>query len=55
MQQSLFSPEPTMETRLMEALQSAEQRWRTLAGTAVIAAGVGVLLGLVSLAVALLR
>lgn len=55
MQQSLFTPEQSTEARLMEVVQGAEQRWRSVAVTAVAAAGVSILVGLVALAVALLR
>src|SRR5512141_3225412 len=45
MQQSLFGePEQSTEHRLMEAIQSAEQRWTTTARAALVIGGVGVVI-----------
>jgi len=56
MQQSLFATEQqTAEQRLMHAVQSAEERWRTTALAALVTGGIGVLLALIALTTALLR
>jgi AAA+ superfamily predicted ATPase len=55
MHQSLFTPEQSMESRLMEAIAGAEQRWRSVALTAVAVGGIAALLGLISLVVTLAR
>ncbi|HXV18135.1 MAG TPA: ATP-binding protein [Gemmatimonadaceae bacterium] len=55
MNQSLFTPEQSMESRLMEAVAGAEQRWRSVALTAVAVGGIAALLGLISLVVTLAR
>ena len=51
----LFTPEQSMESRLMEAITGAEQRWRSVALTAVAVGGIAALLGLISLVVTLAR
>jgi SpoVK/Ycf46/Vps4 family AAA+-type ATPase len=56
MQQSLFGEgEQSSEDRLMHAVEAAELRWRKTAQAAIILAGVGALLGLIGLIVALVR
>jgi SpoVK/Ycf46/Vps4 family AAA+-type ATPase len=56
MSQSLFSDkEETPEHRLMKAVESAEQRWRSVAMSALVIAGLGTLLGIIALTVAVVR
>jgi SpoVK/Ycf46/Vps4 family AAA+-type ATPase len=55
MQQSLFGEEQSSEQRLMEAIQTAEERWRISARAAFLIGGIGVLLSLAALLIALLR
>jgi hypothetical protein len=55
MQQSLFGEEESSEDRLMRAMEAAELRWRKTTQAAVIIAGIGALLGLIALIVALIR
>ena len=55
MQQSLFGEEQSSEDRLMHAMEAAEMRWRKAVQVAVVLAGVGAILGLIGLVVALVR
>jgi SpoVK/Ycf46/Vps4 family AAA+-type ATPase len=56
MSQSLFADkEETPEHRLMKAVESAEQRWRSVAMSALVIAGLGTLLGIIALTVAVVR
>jgi SpoVK/Ycf46/Vps4 family AAA+-type ATPase len=56
MQQSLFGEgEQSSEDRLMHAMEAAELRWRKALQVAVVLAGVGALLGLIGMVVALVR
>lgn len=56
MQQSLFGEEPeTADDRLMRAIEAAELRWRKTGQAAIAIGGVGVILGVIAMIVALLR
>lgn len=56
MQQSLFGEgEQSSDDRLMRAVEAAELRWRKTAETAIVLAGLGVVLGLIAVVVALMR
>lgn len=56
MQQSLFDDGgPTADDRLMQAVQAAEMRWRSIALAAITAAGFGIVLALIALGVAITR
>lgn len=56
MQQSLFGEgEQSSDNRLMRAIEAAELRWRKTAQVAMVVAGLGVMLGLIALVVALVR
>ena len=56
MQQSLFGEaEQTSDDRLMRAVEAAELRWRQTAQVAIAVAGLGVLLGVVAVIVAVMR
>jgi len=56
MQQSLFGEgEQSADDRLMKAIEAAELRWQKSAQVALVAAGVGVILGLIAMVVAIAR
>ena len=56
MQQSLFGEgEQSADDRLMKAIEAAEVRWQKSAQVALVAAGVGVILGLIAMVVAIAR
>jgi SpoVK/Ycf46/Vps4 family AAA+-type ATPase len=56
MQQSLFGDQPeSTDDRLMRAIESAELRWRKTGQAAIAIGGVGVILGVIAIIVALLR
>jgi AAA+ superfamily predicted ATPase len=56
MQQSLFGEgEQSSDDRLMKAIEAAELRWQKSAQVAVVVAGVGVILGLIALVLAIAR
>jgi SpoVK/Ycf46/Vps4 family AAA+-type ATPase len=56
MQQSLFeNNQPTPEDRMMQAVESAEQRWRQTAIVAMGTAAAAVVIGLIAITIALVR
>lgn len=56
MQQSLFGEgQPSSDDRLMRAIEAAETRWQKSAQVAIAVGGVGALLGIIALVVAIVR
>ena len=56
MHQSLFGEEEqSTENRLVQAVEAAELRWRKTAQAAAMLGGLGVVLALIAMAVALVR
>ncbi len=56
MQQSLFGePQQSTDDRLMKAVEAAELRWQKTSQAAIAVGGVGVILGIIALVIALVR